>query len=108
MTQFGLLGNLYSHFLEYHSDQNQAEGFDLLIDFWLEHYGNPDHEHQDEEEHEQLPFKNFTALGFIFQIEELKIEPIILKHALKHNLKNQFFDLSSFHDSIDHPPCLTA
>lgn len=104
LSQLGLLSNLYQHFSEYHTNEDLEPGLEALLSFLAEHYGNTQHEHQDQDEHDQLPFKIFTSCGFLLLSQQDIDIPVHEYDEAGYTLTNTPLYPIGFSSSIDHPP----
>ncbi|MDN3204411.1 hypothetical protein [Algoriphagus sediminis] len=104
LSQLRLVGNLYTHFSEFHSGGDHNSAFSAFMSFCAEHYGNMNHEHPDEDEHEQLPFKNITSSGFIVLNKPFAVLPLEIPVQKDQTFPDYIFYTLAIDDSIDHPP----
>ena len=95
---------MYEHFIDFHANESTHSGFISFINFISDHYGNMQHEHQDEEEHDQLPFKNFTSGSFfLLNQPDVSLDQIaFLETEFSFTRSNLYPE--DYTDPIDHPP----
>jgi len=103
-SQLDRVGNLYTHFSEYHANEDHKSDLLAFLDFISEHYSTKQHKHQDEDQHDQLPFKNFTSCGFYHLVQLEFVTPIFNNYNTEYTLKNTGIYPKGFSSSIDHPP----
>lgn len=104
LSQLRLLNSLYAHFLMYHANDEQQPGLPDFLDFIVQHYGSMQHEHPDENEHEQLPFKNFTSGSFFIASQIEKLSVIVVFFESDDYLPLIDSCSEGFSATIDHPP----
>lgn len=106
LSQLGLISNLYTHFSVYHASENYPSKVMAFLGFITKHYGANQHEHQDEDEHDQLPFKDFTSSVFFLLIQQDGITPPDpYDHELHESINTNQYPVG-FSSSIDHPPSI--
>ena len=104
LSQLGLLSNLYQHFSEYHTNKDLQTGVEAFLSFIAEHYGNTQHEHQDQDEHDQLPFKMFASCGFFLLSQQDIVLPVNDYYEVGYTLTNTPLYAIGYSSPIDHPP----